>query len=102
MIRSFYYAGYEGFLSTSHVQQNEIEYLLPYADVWIYYMSGFFLNAYLETVKGTTLIPNSNDDLNVMLKNYLLEKALTALNYELINRPEKIIIPLAMVRDILT
>lgn len=102
MIRSFYYAGYDGFLSTSHVKSEEIEHLLPYADVWIHYMSGFFLRAYLETVKGTDLIPRSNDELDIMLKNYLLEKALAAFNYELVNRPEKLIIPLAIIRDILT
>jgi predicted trehalose synthase len=36
-----------------------------------------------------------------MLQYYLLEKALYALEYELLNRPEKIIIPLAMIRDVL-
>ena len=64
-------------------------------------MSGFFLGAYLKVVKDTQLIPKSNDDLNVMLQNYLLEKALHAMNYELTNRPEKVIIPLSMVNDIL-
>ncbi|MFI5187752.1 MAG: maltose alpha-D-glucosyltransferase [Chitinophagales bacterium] len=101
MIRSFYYAGYEGFLSTPHVKKEEISHILVYADLWIHYMNGFFLGAYLETVKETDLIPKSNDDLRIMLQNYLLEKALDALKYELMNRPEKAIIPLAMVRDIL-
>jgi maltose alpha-D-glucosyltransferase/alpha-amylase len=102
MIRSFCYAGYEGFLTTSHVRKGEIKNLLPYADLWIHYMSGFFLKAYFETVKQTDLIPKADDDLKVMLQYYLLEKALHALNYELINRPEKAIIPLSMIRDILS
>ena len=101
MIRSFYYAGYEGFLSTAHVKQEEIIHLLPYADIWIRYMSGFFLKTYLETVKQTNLIPKSGDDLKVMLQNYLLEKGLYALEYELSNRPDKVIIPLSMIKDIL-
>ena len=100
-IRSFYYAGYEGFLATPHVKQEEINRLLPYADTWIHYMSGFFLKAYLETVKKTDLIPSSSDDLKVMLQYYLLDKALYALRHELLNRPEKVIIPLAMIKDIL-
>ena len=100
-IRSFYYAGYEGFLATPHVKQEEINRLLPYADTWIHYMSGFFLKAYLETVKETDLIPSSSDDLKVMLQYYLLDKALYALRYELLNRPEKVMIPLAMIKDIL-
>ena len=100
-IRSFYYAGYEGFLATPHVKQEEINRLLPYADTWIHYMSGFFLKAYLETVKKTDLIPSSSDDLKVMLQYYLLDKALYALRHELLNRPEKVMIPLAMIKDIL-
>ena len=102
MIRSFYYAGYEGFLSTSHVQQEEINNLFPYADIWVHHMNGFFLKAYLDTVKQTNIIPRQKDELNVMLRYYLLEKALTALQYELANRPERIIVPLAMIRDILS
>jgi maltose alpha-D-glucosyltransferase/alpha-amylase len=64
-------------------------------------MNSFFLKAYLETVKESDLIPRSNDDLTVLLQNYLLEKAIYALKYELTNRPDKILIPLAIIRDIL-
>jgi len=101
MIRSYYYAGYEGFLTTAHVGKDEIKYLLSYADLWIHYMRGFFLNAYKDTVKQSDLIPKSNDELKIMLQYYLLEKALYALKYELKHRPEKVMIPLAMIRDIL-
>ena len=101
MIRSFYYAGYEGFLSTPHVKPEEISRLLSYADIWVHYMSGFFLKAYVETVKGTYLIPRSQDDLKIMLQYYLLEKGLRALEYELANRPDKAMIPLGMIKDVL-
>jgi len=101
MMRSFYYAGYEGFLSTSHVQQEDINNLLSFADIWVHHMNGFFLKAYIDTVKETNLIPKAKDDLRIMLQYYLLEKALTALEYELVNRPERIIVPLAMIRDVL-
>ena len=101
MMRSYYYAGYEGFLGTVHVNKEEINALLPYADLWVKYMSGFFLTAYLQVVKDSDFIPKSKDELNLMLQNYLLEKALYALKYELANRPDKTIIPLAMIRNIL-
>ena len=102
MIRSFYYAGYEGFLTTQHVKNGEIRNLLRYANLWVHYMSGFFLGAYLDTVKQSDLIPKATEDLKVMLQNYLLEKALHALNYELLNRSNRVIIPLSMVKDILS
>lgn len=101
MIRSFYYAGYEGFLSSPHIKHDEVHHLLHYADIWIHYMNNFFLKSYLETVKNSGLIPGSPEDLKVMLQNYLLERALYAMEYELHNRPERVVIPLAMIRDIL-
>ncbi|HMG68582.1 MAG TPA: hypothetical protein VK588_12880, partial [Chitinophagaceae bacterium] len=101
MIRSFYYAGYEGFLSSPHIKHEEVHHLLHYADIWIHYMNNFFLKSYLDTVKNSQLIPGSPEDLKVMLQNYLLERALYAMEYELHNRPERVVIPLAMIRDIL-
>ncbi len=101
MIRSYYYGVYEGFLTTGHVGKDEIKHLLPYADIWIHYMSGFFMKAYLETVKQSNFIPKIKEDLKILLQNYLLERALYALEYEFNNRPDRIIIPLTMIRDIL-
>jgi len=101
MMRSYYYAAYEGFLTTAHVKQEEIIHLLPYADIWVHYMGGFFLRSYFETVRQTDLIPKSNDDLKIMMQYYLMEKALYALEYELLNRHHRLVIPFSMIRDIL-
>jgi maltose alpha-D-glucosyltransferase/alpha-amylase len=101
MLRSYYYAAYEGFLTTAHVKQEEIIDLLPYADIWVHYMGGFFLRSYFETVRDTDLIPKSNDDLKIMMQYYLMEKSLYALEYELLNRHHRLIIPLSMIRDVL-
>ncbi len=101
MVRSFYYAAYEGFLSTTHAKREEAAALFHYADIWIHYMRGFYLRSYINTIRGTDLLPAAPEDLEVMLKYFLLEKAMYALNYELVMRPDRAIIPLAMIRDIL-
>jgi maltose alpha-D-glucosyltransferase/alpha-amylase len=36
-----------------------------------------------------------------MLETYLLEKAITDLNYELQNRPERVIVPLKLIQAII-
>jgi maltose alpha-D-glucosyltransferase/alpha-amylase len=64
-------------------------------------MRGFYLRSYMNTIRGTSLLPAAPADVEVMLKYFLLEKALVALNYELVMRPERAIIPLVMIRDIL-
>jgi maltose alpha-D-glucosyltransferase/alpha-amylase len=95
MIRSFHYAAYEGFLLK---RKDEMDKLLPFAELWTHYVSGYFVHAYLKTVEGSSFIPKEKEDMEVMLQTYLLEKAIYSLNYELNNRPELVIIPLQLIK----
>lgn len=94
MIRSFHYAAYGGLLLDNQIRKEDINYLVPYAEQWFHYMSGFFMKAYMETVKGSAFIPKSAEDLNTLMTTFRLEKAVYELNYELNNRPDWVIIPL--------
>ena len=98
MIRSFYYAAYEGLLLNNN---DEMEKLLPFANMWIHYTSGYFLDAYLKTVEGSSFVPKDKNAVKIMLETYLLDKALYSLNYELNNRPRLVIIPLRLITEII-
>ena len=74
---------------------------MPYAEQWFHYMAGFFMKAYLETVKGTQLIPNNKEDLDVLMQTFLLEKAIYELNYELNNRPDWVVVPIRGIKAIM-
>ena len=70
MIRSFHYVAHEGFLRNNQVSVDETTQLMPYAEFWAHYMSGFFVRAYLETVQNSSFIPkryrrSANDARNV-------------------------------------
>jgi maltose alpha-D-glucosyltransferase / alpha-amylase len=101
MIRSFHYAAYGALLLNDQVRADDMPKLLPFAEQWYHYMSGFFMQSYLERVRGTPFIPSSREDLDIMLQTYLLEKAIYELNYELNNRPEWLLIPLKGIRAIM-
>jgi maltose alpha-D-glucosyltransferase/alpha-amylase len=101
MIRSFYYIAHEGFSGSTHIPKETLQQLLPFAWTWAYYISGFFMKAYLQTVTDSRIIPPGKDDLEMLLQVFLLERALYALNYELINRPGKTIVPLNLIYSIL-
>ena len=75
--------------------------LMPYADQWYHYMSGFFMQAYLKTVKGQCFLPKDAEDLKVLLQTFLLEKAIYELAYELNNRPDWVIIPLRGIKRVM-
>jgi maltose alpha-D-glucosyltransferase/alpha-amylase len=101
MIRSFYYTAFEGFLTTTQVQNDEISRLLPFAELWAYYMSGFFTRGYLDTVKNSGLIPDDPSELKMMMHIYLTENSLYHLNYELNHRPEWSMVPLKVISSLM-
>ena len=94
MIRSFNYVAYRSLYADNQVREDDIQKLLPYAEQWYHYVSGFFMKAYLDTVKDAGFVPKDKEDLNTLLQVFLLEKALNELIYELNNRPDWVIIPL--------
>ncbi len=100
MIRSFHYAAYGGLFLDNQIRKEDISRLEPYAEQWYHYMSGFFMKAYLETVKGSGFIPKSKEDLNTLMTTFLLEKAIYELNYELNNRPNWVVIPLRGIKEL--
>ena len=101
MIRSFYYVAHKAFFTTGQVPKEDIQNLLPFAGWWAHYMSSFFLHAYLARLQDNSLIPKSKEDINVMLRTYLLEGAIYDLNFELANRPDYVMVPLRLVHSIM-
>jgi len=100
-IRSFYYVAYEGFLTSSHMQSEEQKSLLPFASFWAQYMSNFFVRAYLDETKDIAFVPNNVEDFEILLQSFLLENALHWFNYEMVHRPERVMIPLRIIQTII-
>jgi maltose alpha-D-glucosyltransferase/alpha-amylase len=100
IIRSFHYAALGSLFLESETRYTDIQKLSPYSELWSHYMSGFFMEAYLERVKGTGLIPDNPDDIKILLDVFLLSKAFYELNYELNNRPDWVMIPLKGIQSI--
>jgi maltose alpha-D-glucosyltransferase / alpha-amylase len=101
MVRSLYYAAYEGLLLKGDISEEERKKLKSFADLWIHYVSGYYIQSYLDTVQGSPFIPKDKEDLEVLLQTFLLQKALQSLNYELNNRKELVIIPLRLIKAIM-
>ena len=58
------------------------------------WVSAAFLRAYRTAMSGTSLLPSDQDDLDILLHAFILDKALYELGYELNNRPTWVWIPL--------
>jgi maltose alpha-D-glucosyltransferase/alpha-amylase len=101
MIRSFHNVAYEGLHYNNLLQKEEQEKFIPYAIMWSHYITGFFMKAYLQEVKGSGILPSEKQDLVLALQFYLMRKAMYDLNADLKHRPEWAIVPLRLMRAIL-
>jgi maltose alpha-D-glucosyltransferase/alpha-amylase len=103
MLRSFNYAAHHGLLESRTIRPIDRVTLETYADLWSTRASQIFLRAYLDKIAGSGLVPKEQEDLQALLRSFLIHKALYELRYELNNRPNWVPIPLrgllSLVRD---
>lgn len=98
MLRSIHYVSYTALSKKLHIRPEDRAQLEPWSELWYKYIGGAFLKSYLDTVKDTFFIPKEKEELKIMLKAFLLDKAIYEIRYELDNRPEWVGIPLKGVK----
>ena len=104
MLRSFHYAAYAPLLaeiSGREVTQEGLNSLEVWAQYWQTWVSATFLKAYLGTSGSASSLPQSREELAVLLDAYVITKAVYELGYELNNRPRWLRIPLQGVSKLL-
>jgi maltose alpha-D-glucosyltransferase / alpha-amylase len=106
MVRSFHYAGRTAALrltrdlgtSMASVDRTTIDTWLTFWHRWI---SGTFLDSYLETAGQADYLPSDLAQLTQLFDFFVLEKAIYELGYEANSRPEWVDIPARGILDIL-
>jgi maltose alpha-D-glucosyltransferase/alpha-amylase len=93
MMRSFRYAAYAVLFQQYKNDVALRDKLMAVADVWYHYVSRYFLGTYIETARGSVIIPK-DEKINDLLQIYSFKKAIYELGYEINNRPDWVVIPL--------
>ena len=91
MMRSIHYAAFGKILLNENYRDRDLEFLESWAEQWQHYVSRFYLGAYMERMNMGTELSEEND---ILIRTFLLEKAIYELGYELNGRPDWTIIPL--------
>ena len=91
MMRSFHYAAFGKILLNENYREKDLEFLSQWAEKWQHYVSRFYMGAYMEK---TGIGKNLSEENEILMRVYLLEKAIYELGYELNGRPDWVIIPL--------
>jgi maltose alpha-D-glucosyltransferase/alpha-amylase len=100
MMRSFQYAAYSALWQPA-MRPEDIPFLERWADTWYKQMSSVFLQSYLQATQGASFIPRDDEEFQVLLEAYLLDKAVYEVGYELNNRPDWVVIPVRGIKHIL-
>lgn len=92
MMRSFHYAAYGKILLNEEYRDAGRERLRQAAEQWQHYVGRFFLGSYLE---HAGIGRNLSKENRLLIRTFLLEKAIYELAYELNNRPGWVNVPLS-------
>jgi maltose alpha-D-glucosyltransferase/alpha-amylase len=95
MMRSFHYAAFGKILLNENYREKDLEFLEQWAEQWQHYVSRFYLGAYLEKIGMEKSLSPENE---ILIRTYLIEKAVYELGYELNGRPDWVNIPLRGIR----
>ena len=94
MLRSFAYAA-ETALRSERVRVEDRARLAPWAEAFRAWVCVTFVRTYLAAIAGEAYCPESPAKARSLLEFHELEKAVYEVNYELNNRPDWLVVPLA-------
>jgi maltose alpha-D-glucosyltransferase / alpha-amylase len=101
MIRSFHYAAYAGLFNHTALRPEDQATIEPWIDLWYRVVASAFLKSYLETTATASFNPGERADFEMLLRSFILEKAIYELGYELRYRPDWVKIPIKGIMDLL-
>jgi maltose alpha-D-glucosyltransferase/alpha-amylase len=104
MLRSFHYAPHAVLFGQSQhsvIRAEDAATVESGANFWYRWVSAAFVRAYLAESGNAAHLPQSREELQVLLDAHLLEKALYEIAYEMNNRPDWVRIPLRGVLELL-
>lgn len=103
MIRSFHYASLWGFQLFKQFRGESALAVKPYCTQWYKILKDHFISSYSETLSQSKpeLVPEDIEDFNTLLSAHLIQKAAYELYYEMQNRPDKVMIPIMGLSELL-
>jgi maltose alpha-D-glucosyltransferase/alpha-amylase len=100
MLQSFYYAATIALreeIKNGTIRSENVMLMEQWGQYWYSWVGATFLKSYLNSARSESFIPKTEEETQILLDAYMLEKAVYELSYELENRPEWLEIPLSRI-----
>jgi maltose alpha-D-glucosyltransferase / alpha-amylase len=94
MMRSFHYAAYGQLVLNQNYRKEDMPFLEQWALQWYHYVSQFYLTAYLDRCGEANFMPPDEAGKQMLLRTYMLEKAIYEVGYEMNARPDWLRVPI--------
>ncbi|MGB3308680.1 MAG: maltose alpha-D-glucosyltransferase [Nodosilinea sp.] len=104
MLQSFYYAvniALDNEIESGLSQPEQRQQLQQWAEFWYRWVSTTFIKAYLTTATRDGFLPQTQQEMEVLLDNYVIEQAIYNLGRELVDRSTHVKIPLRRILHLL-
>jgi maltose alpha-D-glucosyltransferase/alpha-amylase len=99
-LHSTYFA-VQSVLQDEHVRPEDKPIVEPWARFWQWWVSVAFVKAYLEVDGTTSLLPQTREEMQIVLDYCLLGRGIYEVRYRLLTRPERVQIPLKAILHLL-
>ncbi|NEP16727.1 MAG: maltose alpha-D-glucosyltransferase [Leptolyngbya sp. SIO4C1] len=97
MLQSIHYAAVYGLrneIDSGVIHPEQVERMAQWAQFWETWVSAAFLHGYFETAQQQAFLPKTEQEIKVLLNNYLLSRAVYDVGYKLNRRSKEIEVPL--------
>jgi maltose alpha-D-glucosyltransferase/alpha-amylase len=101
MLRSFHYAAFTALIDDTVVRPEDRPLAEPWAHAWALWVSAAYLGAYFEATKGAEFLPQTREELAIVLDSAVMEKALSELGHELRSKSAWVSVPLQGIAEAL-
>jgi len=86
MLHSFHYAAMTTLVNHGANHPDDMPLLEPWLEAWYLYVSGSYLKAYLHAMKNSPLVPEDRQELQIMLRCFLIQRVVQELGCDLNNK----------------